>query len=180
VSPGDGAELHRRLGRQQLVEAGDAAGLGQRAGRVVPHGHAQPLELADVELDALATDELPHDLVAVEVHDSEAVGPGDLVGVIGGQQAHRARHVLHDHDRTTGDVAAQVTRDGARVCVEASARREAHDDPDRLALEELRLSVRRGRGRQHREQYDRDGHRCRPHGARPPYPKSPVERNGRG
>jgi hypothetical protein len=45
--------------------------------------------------------------------------------MIGGDHRASARHVLHDDDGVTGDIAAQMARDDARHGIEAAAGRSA-------------------------------------------------------
>src|SRR5207249_1825886 len=65
----------RSARRQPVLGARDPARLRERAHRVLARGRPEPLILARVELDALAPEDLAHDLVALEVHDREPVGP---------------------------------------------------------------------------------------------------------
>ena len=70
---------------------------------------------------------------ADEVADGQAVGLGDLVHIVGGNQKSRAGHVVDDEGRVAGDMFAHVAGDGAGVGVVAAAGGGADDDPDGLA-----------------------------------------------
>src|SRR5205823_6575820 len=130
------AHLYRRARRHPLLDAIDPARLGQRADRVLGCGRPDVFELPRVELDALLAEDLTEEQPADEVAEGEAVGLGDLVEIVGGDQASRAGHVLDDDRRVARNVPRQMPGDRARVGVEASSRREAHDDADGLALVE--------------------------------------------
>jgi hypothetical protein len=80
---------------------------------------------------------------AVEGADRQAVGLGDVVHVVGGDDAVAARHVLHDYRRLPRQVLRQVARQQPRSGIVAAARLVADEDGDRLAGERLRQRERR-------------------------------------
>ncbi len=132
------ADLHRRFRVPQRVEGRDAARLGEGTGDVVLGRDADVLELARVELDTRLADHLVDYLVAVEIQNRQAVGLGDLIYMIGREQAGGAGHVLDDDGRVPRNLVAQVARDQARVGIEATAGGEADDQFDSLAFVEWR------------------------------------------
>jgi len=69
-----------------------------------------------------------------EIPDREAIGLGGFVDVVGRQQTRRPGHVINDRGRGPGNMFAYMARNYSRIGIEAPARRQTDDDPDRLAL----------------------------------------------
>ena len=87
--------------------------------------------------------------------DLGAVMPGDVVQVVGGHHAGRARHLLQDEERMPGQVAAQMRNDEAAVEFITAAAGAADHELDLLAGEEL--LDRLGACRQRTERAERGG-----------------------
>ena len=80
---------------------------------------------------------------ADEVADGQTVGSGGFEGVVGGDHAPCARHVLDDHDRVAGNMFTHMPADGARIGIITAAGGEADDEPNGFSLVKVGLSVRR-------------------------------------
>jgi hypothetical protein len=88
-------------------------------------------------------------------HDGQPVRRGALVGVVGGNRAAGAGHVLHHHGRIAGNVLAKLRRKSADEHVGGAARFEADDDAQCLAGKVVARLRDGGRG----ERENRDGQR---------------------
>ena len=75
----------------------------------------------------------------MEMAEGQAVGFGDPVNMIGGDQMAGASHVVDDDGRLPRHMLAEVARDGPRISIEAAAGRSADDHADGLALVEIFL-----------------------------------------
>ena len=120
--------------RFPLFEVGNAARFGQRTGTGILHGHAEPLELARVKFNSWSSQDLVQNLKAMEVADGEAVGFGDPVQMVGGDNTSCSRHILHNDRRITGDMFAHVARNGSGIGIEPAPGGKTYDDTDRLTF----------------------------------------------
>src|SRR5262249_32764184 len=128
------AELDRLFCSFPLFEVGDAARLGQSTSTGILHRHAEPLELASVELNARSSQDLVQNLKTVKVTDRKAVRFCNPIEIIGGHNSSSARHIFHDDRRITGNMSAHVTRNRPGIGIESAAGGKTHDDTDRLPL----------------------------------------------
>ena len=77
--------------------------------------------------------------------DGETIRFGELVEMVGGREASRARHIFDDKRRIARDMFAHVAGHQARVKIIAAAGSVAHHQTNRFALVKiLRLRSRHG------------------------------------
>ena len=101
----------------------------------VAQERADPLEVGEIDHWLVRRQHL-RDQPGIEGGDDGAVLRRGGVEIAHRRHAGRARHVLHDHVRIAGDVAAVVPRQHARVDVVAAAGRIADDQRHGLAVVE--------------------------------------------
>src|SRR5262245_22928411 len=117
--------------------------------------HADPFELAPVELDAGAAKQLLRNQIADEIADGEAVRLGRLVNRVGRHQAAGARDVIHQHRRIAGNILGNMPTDHPRISIEAAAGRKADEDADGFAgVEFLRVGGPRKTVERHQGEYE--------------------------
>ena len=73
----------------------------------------------------------------LQERDDAAVLGRDIVGVVGGAEPARRRHVLHHHGWVARDVVAEMASDGTAVGVIAAAGRGGDDQGNLLAAVEI-------------------------------------------
>src|SRR4030095_10859169 len=100
---------------------------------------ADEIEFGPIKSDFFAADQLRVVKRRRRRTESQTVGLSDVVDVIGGDHAARARHVLHQNRRVTGNMFAHVTRVGSGKKIMGVAGQVADDDADRFALIKIRL-----------------------------------------
>jgi hypothetical protein len=104
--------------------------------QVAQPGGAQPIEFQGIETHPAAIEHLMQRHAVVHKADKGSV-PGRLAEhEIGRQHVTAARHVLHDHGGTAGDVSRHVFCDRASGQVEDAADARAYHRGDGLALVE--------------------------------------------
>jgi hypothetical protein len=86
----------------------------------------------------LAAEQCADREIAREAADDGAVARGLGVDVVGGDDARRLRHVLHDDGRLAGDVSRQVLHQQAAADVIVVADGVADDQANLLVLVEIR------------------------------------------
>ena len=67
----------------------------------------------------------------------QTIGLGDVVNIVGRDDRSRARHVLHEDFRVSGNVPAQMLCDKAAPIVHGAAGRIANYQPDGFAFEKF-------------------------------------------
>ena len=104
---------------------------------------ADPGNLGEIELHFFAPDQLIEVNRRQQRAESQTIGLGDVVQIIGRDDGRRAGHVLHQDRRIAGNVLAVVARQNARPQIVTAAGGGADDDANRLALIERRRLRRR-------------------------------------
>src|SRR5205823_11889640 len=110
----------------------------EREDRGLTRGRPDPRELRDVELDPLHPGELSEGKVPIEGPDREPVGPGEVVDVVGRDDAIRSRHVLDDDRGLAGDVLGEMAGKEAGGPIVTATRFVAYDNGDHLSVVRLR------------------------------------------
>jgi hypothetical protein len=120
-----------------LIDVGDARFLAQDAGDVVLDRHAEPFELAKVEIKTLGVEHLAQDQVAVEYSKRQSIRLRCTVQVFCGYPCRRTGHVLDDKDRMAGNMFAHMPGHRPGVDIEAAAGRAADNDANSFAFVEV-------------------------------------------
>ena len=123
----------RRIPAHRIIPGLYLRLLRHRADAELIGGGTDPGELARVILHFRRADERLHGNTASEGAEDRAVLGSSVEEIIGGGDASRARHVLHDDLRRAGHMLAHVPGDGARIDVVAATRAVADDHRHRLA-----------------------------------------------
>ncbi len=97
------------------------------------------LNFGPIESDFFTADELGVVKRRRRGAERQAVGFGDIVHMIGGDHAARARHVLHQDRGIAGNMFSHAARVSARKKIVGVAGQVADDDAHGLALVEVRL-----------------------------------------
>jgi hypothetical protein len=84
-----------------------------------------------------------HKKAADEMANSQAIGLGDFINVIGCDEAPSAGHILHNNGRITRDVLSHMPRNGPGVGIKTTSGRKADNYAECLALIKI---VRSGMG----------------------------------
>jgi hypothetical protein len=99
-------------------------------------GRAHVFELSHIKLEPFSTDDLGKHERSYPIPDSKAVGFGDPVNMIDGDNETSSRHVLDNDCRTTWDIFAHVACNGPGIGIETASWSGSHDDPYCLAFVE--------------------------------------------
>ncbi len=133
------AHLHQLFAGKPAFEATDAARFGQRADAMIGHGHAEPAEFAAVEPRGFVAEHLLQDQRTDEMADGETIGFGLIVNMVRRDEADGAGHVFDQSGRITGNMFAEMARDGAGVNIEPTARFVGDDEANGFAAVKIVL-----------------------------------------
>jgi hypothetical protein len=106
---------------------------------MIGHGHAKPAEFAAVEPRGFVAEHLLQDQRTDEVADGETIGFGLVVNMVRRDEADGAGHVLDQCGRIARDMFAEMTRDGAGVNIEPTARFVGDDEANGFAAVKIVL-----------------------------------------